>query len=79
MEDDDEIALIPDTFVAPSGAGMRCNGDRCSALSGEIGVETACTIYGLRPDVCRLCQPGDDACLTARAHWKLPAHPRSTF
>jgi Fe-S-cluster containining protein len=71
LEDDDEIALIPEALIAASGSGMRCVGDRCAALSGEIGVVTACTIYGLRPDVCRLCQAGDESCLTARAHWGL--------
>ena len=46
---------------------MRCEGDRCAALSGEIGTATACTIYAVRPLVCRDCVPGDDACSIARA------------
>ena len=46
---------------------MRCEGNRCAALSGEIGVATACTIYDVRPLVCRDCVPGDDACTIARA------------
>ena len=27
---------------------MRCVGDRCSALAGEIGVATACRVYAVR-------------------------------
>jgi Fe-S-cluster containining protein len=75
MEDEDEIALIPEALVAESGVGMRCEGDRCAALSGDIGVATTCTIYGLRPDVCRLCQPGDPECVMARTRWSLPPLP----
>ena len=41
---------------------MRCDGDRCSALSGRIGVATSCTIYAVRPEVCRTCMPGDAEC-----------------
>ena len=37
------------------GIPMRCEGDRCSALRGEIGKETACGIYAVRPEVCRTC------------------------
>ena len=29
-------------------------------------------IYELRPDVCRECQPGDDACTMARERAGLP-------
>ena len=50
---------------------MRCEGDRCSALLGEIGVATACVIYADRPDVCRACLPGDDSCLMARHRFGL--------
>ena len=48
---------------------MRCDGDRCSALAGDIGKSVGCTIYGLRPDVCRACQPGDPECNIARARY----------
>jgi uncharacterized protein len=50
---------------------MRCDGDRCAALVGEVGVSTACAIYAIRPDVCRACTPGDDACTMARQRFKL--------
>ena len=66
-EDDADLDRIPAGFVALDLSGMRCLGDRCSALAGEVGVSTSCTIYSIRPEVCRACQPGDDACLMARA------------
>ncbi len=71
LESDAELARIPDALVAPSLAGMRCEGDRCAALTGEVGVATSCGIYADRPLVCRECQPGDDACRMARRRWGL--------
>jgi uncharacterized protein len=71
LEEDAEIELIPPAFIAEDGSGMRCIGDRCSALIGRVGVSAACGIYSVRPDVCRACQPGDDECLMARAHYGL--------
>jgi len=52
---------------------MRCAGDRCAALEGTVGVATACTIYAVRPDVCRACLPGDDECRLARQRAGLAA------
>ena len=72
LEAEDDLALIPEALVALDKSGMRCEGNRCAALGGEIGVATACTIYGLRPDVCRACQPGDAECNIARAHYGFP-------
>ena len=71
LEDDAALDRIPPALVDDSLARMRCVGDRCSALAGEIGVATACTIYADRPDVCRACLPGDDACLMARRRFGL--------
>jgi uncharacterized protein len=65
VESDDDLARIPEELASLSG--MRCVGDRCAALSGEIGKWTGCTIYAIRPIVCRDCQPGDPECLVARA------------
>ena len=70
---DDEIDLIQAALLSACGRGMRCVGPRCSALVGEVGALTACSIYGLRPDVCRTCQPGDEACAIARRGFGLPA------
>ncbi|MDG2286136.1 MAG: YkgJ family cysteine cluster protein [Alphaproteobacteria bacterium] len=71
LEDSATIARIPAAYVDDERGRMRCNGNRCSALTGEIGIATACSIYTSRPDVCRDCQPGDDACLMARRHHGL--------
>jgi Fe-S-cluster containining protein len=71
-EDDAHLDRIPEKYVAANLSGMRCDGVRCSALSGEIGKSTACGIYEVRPDVCRACMPGDDDCLMARRAHGLP-------
>lgn len=76
LETDEEIARIPEALVAESLSGMRCENDRCLALAGEIGKTTHCTIYLVRPQVCRSCMPGDDACLMARARHKLYDMPQ---
>ena len=71
-EDDAELDLIPTKFVNDKLSGMRCEGNRCSALSGKIGEATACTIYAVRPEVCRTCMPGDPECAMARKRHGLP-------
>jgi uncharacterized protein len=71
LEDDAALDLIPAALVDPALGGMRCEGDRCLALDGEVGVATSCTIYAVRPDVCRACTPGDGACRMAREHFGL--------
>jgi Fe-S-cluster containining protein len=70
-EEDSELDLIPPAFVAEDQGRMRCEGDRCSALLGEIGKATACGIYAVRPEVCRVCLPGDPECLMARERFGL--------
>jgi Fe-S-cluster containining protein len=75
LEDDAALARIPAKYVAASGSGMACTGDRCTALRGEVGKATACGIYADRPDVCRACEPGDEACSMARAHHGLAPLP----
>lgn len=71
LEDDDAIARLPSEFVSATMGGMRCIGDRCCALVGEVGIATSCSVYAHRPDVCRACQPGDDACTMARRRFGL--------
>ena len=71
LEDDATLARIPADLVADDASGMRCTGDRCAALAGVVGGSTSCTIYALRPDVCRACLPGDDACRMARSRFGL--------
>ena len=72
-ENDAALDLIPARFVNDGLSGMRCEGDRCSALSGQIGVATGCGIYPVRPEVCRTCMPGDSECRMARRRHGLPA------
>jgi uncharacterized protein len=73
IEDDTALDLIPAEFVNDRLSGMRCTGDRCSALSGDVGKATACGIYAVRPDVCRICMPGDAECTMARRRFGLDA------
>jgi Fe-S-cluster containining protein len=73
MESDEALESIPAKFVNERLSGMRCEGDRCSALQGDIGTATACGIYAARPEVCRTCMPGDDECAMARRKFGLPA------
>ena len=75
LEDDAALDLIPADFVNARQSGMKCEGDRCSALTGKIGEHTACGIYDIRPDVCRACQPGDPECAMARRKFGLPVLP----
>jgi Fe-S-cluster containining protein len=72
-EDDAALDLIPEKFVNEKLSGMRCDGERCSALSGKVGVATSCGIYAVRPEVCRTCMPGDPECTMARRRHGLPA------
>jgi Fe-S-cluster containining protein len=71
-EDDAALDRIPKEFVNARLSGMRCDGDRCSALTGSIGVATSCGIYQMRPEVCRTCMPGDAECAMARRRHGLP-------
>jgi len=72
LETEAEIEAIPRDCVDDARGTMRCTGDRCAALAGVVGVATACTLYPVRPQVCRSCQPGDDSCVIARRRFGLP-------
>ncbi|TMJ03470.1 MAG: YkgJ family cysteine cluster protein [Alphaproteobacteria bacterium] len=71
LESEAQIEAIPREYVDDARGTMRCAGDRCMALAGEVGVATACTLYAVRPEVCRACEPGDDSCRLARARFEL--------
>jgi hypothetical protein len=71
LETDAEIARIPPAYVDGGEARMRCEGERCSALQGDVGAVTSCAVYAVRPQVCRACEPGDEACRMARAKFGL--------
>jgi Fe-S-cluster containining protein len=70
-EDDEALDRIPAELVNGRGSGMRCDGDRCAALQGKVGEATSCSIYEVRPEVCRTCMPGDDECAVARRKWGM--------
>jgi len=67
LESNEEIAQIPAPLVDDRQSGMRSSGNRCAALVGEVGAAVSCSVYAVRPIVCRDCLPGDDACTMARA------------
>jgi len=71
LEDEADLERIPSELIDQRLGRMRCSGDRCAALAGEVGVSTSCAIYSVRPDVCRACEPGDDACRLARHRFGL--------
>jgi Fe-S-cluster containining protein len=65
-EDEAKLDRIPAQYVAGDESGMLCDGARCAALVGVVGKSTSCSIYEIRPDVCRACMPGGNDCLMAR-------------
>ena len=71
LESDADLGQIPRKYVDDEQGRMRCDGNRCAALVGDVGISTACAIYTVRPDVCKVCMPGDDACQMARQRFNL--------
>jgi Fe-S-cluster containining protein len=71
LEDDAAIERIPAALRDDARGAMRCDGDRCAGLAGAVGRDVSCLVYADRPDVCRACEPGDDACAIARRHHRL--------
>jgi uncharacterized protein len=71
LESDADLDRIPQAYIDDNLGRMRCSGDRCTALVGEVGISTACAIYAVRPAVCRACLPGDESCKMARRHFNL--------
>lgn len=64
-------AAVPEHMITEDGQFVQCDGDRCIALQGVVGKLVNCSIYHIRPVVCRTCMPGDDACRLARKHFNL--------
>jgi Fe-S-cluster containining protein len=47
--------------------GKRVSGRwQCRALKGTIGEKCSCSIYAVRPKICREFEPGSQGCLVAR-------------
>jgi len=79
LETEEEIEAIPREYVDDARGTMRCEGNRCIALHGEIGVSALCIVYAVRPEGCRACPPGDESCQTARQHFGLAPLMLSAF
>ena len=50
----------------PGWRFLRNDGDRCAALDTSVPARFPCSIYDVRPDDCRMVEPGSPACLEAR-------------
>jgi len=73
---DDLVASISPSRVAMLGTD--CKSPRCTALEGEVGKGTRCSIYELRSTPCREFESSwsngehNPSCDTARAAFGLP-------
>jgi hypothetical protein len=50
---------------------MRNAGERCEALDVSVPGRYPCAIYDVRPEDCRLVEPGSPSCLEARKLGRL--------
>ena len=55
----------------PEWRFLKNAGDRCAALDVSIPGRFPCAIYDVRPDDCRMVEPGSPACLEARRLGRL--------
>jgi Fe-S-cluster containining protein len=62
---------IPEDLIDLDNERMQSYGNRCSALEGKIGCRVGCSVYAVRPLVCREFQAGSDDCLMVRCELKL--------
>lgn len=70
--DDSDGAGIPDALIDFDRGQMKCSGDRCLALVGDVGVKASCSVYVHQPAVCREFQSGAPACKQVRKWFGLP-------
>lgn len=73
--DGDDDLIIPDALLDLEVGRMKCTGDRCNALDGDIGVSVRCTVYEQRPRVCREFTPLPVNCDPVRKWLGLPVLP----
>jgi len=66
-------AGIPEDLIDFEHERMQCYGERCSALVGEIGSDAQCSVYALRPLVCREFESGSEDCIMVRLSFNLQA------
>jgi Fe-S-cluster containining protein len=50
----------------PGWRFVKNEGERCGALDVSVSGRFPCSIYQVRPDDCRIVEPGSPACLEAR-------------
>jgi hypothetical protein len=55
----------------PGWRFVRNDGERCAALDVSVPGRFPCSIYDVRPDDCRIVEPGSPACLEARRLGRL--------
>jgi Fe-S-cluster containining protein len=55
----------------PGWRFVKNDGDRCAALDVSVPGRFPCSIYDVRPDDCRIVEPGSPACLEARRLGRL--------
>jgi Fe-S-cluster containining protein len=55
----------------PGWRFLRNDGERCAALDVSVPGRFPCSIYDVRPDDCRIVEPGSPACLEARRLGRL--------
>lgn len=55
----------------PGWRFVRNDGERCGALDVTVPGRFPCSIYDVRPDDCRIVEPGSPACLEARRLGRL--------
>lgn len=59
-------------IMEPQGLNvMRQQHGRCIALHGRLAIDTTCSIYEDRPEICRVMEPGCWACVDIRKQWGL--------
>jgi Fe-S-cluster containining protein len=64
--DRSDASGIPPEMVRDDYPLLRTEGPRCVALTGDVGVSTGCSIYGVRPSACRAFTAGSPLCIEAR-------------
>jgi len=72
--DDGNAVLVRLTVLDPRPPGwrfMQNTGERCAALDVSSSGRFPCAIYAIRPDDCRIVEPGSPACLEARRLGRL--------
>jgi hypothetical protein len=55
----------------PQWRFVRNTGERCAALDVSTSGRYPCLMYDVRPDDCRIVEPGSPACLEARTLGRL--------